>query len=106
MSADEHRGVLEQHQHRSATDPEYRDAAMTAPSITDKTGISAKRLAGTAPTVPAARDENEDTPTGMIVDEPASPSTDSIDDTESDKADDSSKPAKKRGALRGRDKTA
>lgn len=74
MSADDKRGVLEQHRERLATDPEYYAAAMTAPSITDKTGISAKYLDGTAPTVPAARAEREaagtETPTGMIVNPP------------------------------------
>ena len=53
--ADESKGVLAQHRDRSANETDYHDAAMTAPSITDKTGISAKYLPGTAPTVPAAR---------------------------------------------------
>lgn len=48
-------GVLTQHRERLANDPDYRDAALTAPSITDKTGISAKYLPRTVPTVPANR---------------------------------------------------
>lgn len=44
-------GVLEQHRRRLADEPDYREAALTAPSPTDKTGISAKYLERTAPTV-------------------------------------------------------
>lgn len=50
METTENLGVLGQHRARSENDPAYREAAMTAPSITDKTGISAKYLPNTAPT--------------------------------------------------------
>lgn len=43
-------GVVKQHRERLANDPEYREAAMNAPSITEKTGISEKYLDRTAPT--------------------------------------------------------
>lgn len=51
----QHLGVLGQHRERLDTDPDYRAAALTAPSIADKTGIHAKYLERTAPTVPANR---------------------------------------------------
>lgn len=60
--ADEPKGVLAQHRERSENEPAYREAAMNAPSITDKTGISAKILDGTAPTVPAARHADAEAP--------------------------------------------
>lgn len=50
IEAQQRRGVLTQHRDRMANDPEYRENALTAPSITDKTGISAKVLDRTTPT--------------------------------------------------------
>jgi hypothetical protein len=50
IARQEQRGVLTQHRDRMANDPEYRDSALTAPSITEKTGISAKVLDRTTPT--------------------------------------------------------
>lgn len=46
----EKRGVLTEHRDRMANDPEYREAALTAPSITEKRGIHEKVLERTTPT--------------------------------------------------------
>lgn len=48
--AEEKLGVVGQHRKRLADDPEYRAAALTAPSITDKRGIHEKVLPRTVPT--------------------------------------------------------
>lgn len=74
-------GVLAQHRDRLANDPDYRDAAMNAPSITDKTGISAKYLERTAPTVGANR-QNTD-----LVNETGSLSDQDIDDLKGEALD-------------------
>jgi hypothetical protein len=47
-------GVLVQHRERLANDPEYREAALTAPSITEKRGIHEKVLERTTPTALSA----------------------------------------------------
>lgn len=68
MADTDKQGVLEQHRDRLDNDPDYRDAALTPPSPTDKVGISAKWLEGTAPTTPAAADL--DAPAAMVVNDP------------------------------------
>lgn len=54
MAAQQDLGVVGQHRRRLAEDPEYREAALTPPSITSKTGISEKFLPRTAPTALSA----------------------------------------------------
>lgn len=58
-------GVLAQHRDRMANDAEYREAALTAPSITEKRGIHEKVLDRTVPT--ALSSDAEAAPRGFDV---------------------------------------